>query len=161
MLHGILRDTAPAGSPADQTANPQQSANPQLTSTPQQSDNSSQSVQQVLDLVNQERTKEGLNPLSLNSDLSKMALAKAKDMYDNDYFDHQSPTYGSPFDMMKSFGITYNTAGENIAEGQTTAEEVMNQWMNSPDHRANILDSSFAEIGIGFYNNEWVQEFIG
>ncbi|MNP03408.1 Cysteine-rich secretory protein family protein [compost metagenome] len=90
-----------------------------------------------------------------------MAMAKAKDMYDNNYFDHQSPTYGSPFDMMKAFGISYSSAGENIAKGQKSAEEVMNQWMNSPGHRANILNSSFTEIGIALYNTEWVQEFIG
>lgn len=163
LLDEFLPGTAPTRTRADQTANPQMSANPnpQQPDNSQQSGNSSEFVQQVLDLVNQERTKEGLNILSLNSDLSKMALAKAQDMNNNNYFDHQSPTYGSPFDMMKTFGITYNAAGENIAKGQTTAEEVMNQWMNSPGHRANIMNSSYTEIGIGFYNNEWVQEFIG
>ncbi|WP_019424626.1 CAP domain-containing protein [Paenibacillus sp. OSY-SE] len=148
-LGGFIRNNAPAESSADQTVNPQQSANP------------SQSVQQVLDLVNQERTNAGLKPLSLNSSLSKMAMAKAQDMYNNNYFDHQSPTYGSPFDMMKAFGITYSSAGENIAKGQTSPAEVMNQWMNSPGHRANILNSSFTQIGIAYYNSEWVQEFIG
>ncbi|OBZ18489.1 SCP-like extracellular [Bacillus sp. FJAT-27264] len=144
-----------------QSAYPGQSTNPQKSVNPEASGDSAQFVQQVLDLVNQERTKAGLKSLSLNSALSKMALAKAQDMYDNNYFDHQSPTYGSPFDMMKAFGITYNSAGENIANGQTSAEEVMNQWMNSPGHRANILNSSFTEIGIGYYNKEWVQEFTG
>jgi uncharacterized YkwD family protein len=146
---------APAESPANQAVDPQQSANPQ------QSVNPSQSAQQVLDLVNQERTKAGLNSLSLNSSLSKVAMAKAQDMYNNNYFDHQSPTYGSPFDMMTAFGVTYNSAGENIAKGQTSPTEVMNQWMNSPGHRANILNSSYTQIGIAYYNGEWVQEFIG
>lgn len=122
---------------------------------------SSQFAQQVLELVNQERTKAGLRSLSMNASLSNMALAKAKDMNDNHYFAHQSPTYGSPFDMMKTFGITYNTAGENIAQGQRSPAEVMNQWMNSPDHRANILNGSFTQIGVAYYNNQWVQEFIG
>lgn len=143
------------------TANPQTSANPQMSANPQQPANTSDSVQQVLNLVNKERSNAGLKALSLNSELSKMAMAKAKDMYDNNYFDHQSPTYGSPFDMMKAFGISYSSAGENIAKGQKSAEEVMNQWMNSPGHRANILNSSFTEIGIASYNTEWVQEFIG
>lgn len=172
-LDGFIRTNPPTGSTTDQTtypqqsakpqysANPQHSAVPQKSANPQPSTNTSQSVQQVLDLVNKERTNAGLKPLSLNSELSKMALAKAQDMYDNNYFDHQSPTYGSPFDMMKAFGISYNSAGENIAKGQSSAEEVMNQWMNSPGHRANILNSSFTEIGIGYYNSEWVQEFIG
>ncbi|WP_449602546.1 CAP domain-containing protein [Paenibacillus sp. Marseille-Q9583] len=173
-LDGFIRTTPPTGgTTADQTtypqtsarpqysANPQQSANPQYSANPQTSTNSSASVQKVLELVNKERTNAGLKPLSLNSELSKMALAKAQDMSDNNYFDHQSPTYGSPFDMMKAFGISYNTAGENIAKGQSSPEEVMNQWMNSPGHRANILNSSFTEIGIGYYNSEWVQEFIG
>ncbi|MBY3618429.1 SCP-like extracellular [Acinetobacter sp. CUI P1] len=143
------------------SANPQSSVKPQPSVNPQQPANTSDSVQQVLNLVNKERTNAGLKALSLNSELSKMAMAKAKDMYDNNYFDHQSPTYGSPFDMMKAFGISYSSAGENIAKGQKSAEEVMNQWMNSPGHRANILNSSFTEIGIASYNSEWVQEFIG
>ncbi|WP_244209190.1 CAP domain-containing protein [Paenibacillus ferrarius] len=111
--------------------------------------------------MNQERTKAGLNSISLNSSLSKVAMAKAQDMYNNNYFDHQSPTYGSPFDMMTAFGVTYNSAGENIAKGQTSPTEVMNQWMSSPGHRANILNSSYTQIGIAYYNGEWVQEFIG
>jgi len=97
----------------------------------------------------------------MNTSLSNVAMIKAKDMYNNNYFDHQSPTYGSPFDLMKANGITYNAAGENIAKGQTSPMEVMNQWMNSPGHRANILNTSFTQIGIAYYNSEWVQEFIG
>lgn len=161
----------PAAQTPNQNATPQptgqrttdQNVTPGASAYPQQaaSGDSSQFVKQVLDLVNQERSKAGLRNLTLNDTLSKMALAKAQDMYNNNYFDHQSPTYGSPFDMMKSYGITYNAAGENIAKGQTSAEEVMNQWMNSPGHRANILNSSFTEIGIGYYNEEWVQEFTG
>lgn len=90
-----------------------------------------------------------------------MAMVKAKDMYDNNYFSHNSPTYGSPFDMMKQFGISYRAAGENIASGQSSPAQVMNDWMNSPGHRANILNSSFSKIGVAYYNGEWVQEFIG
>ncbi|WP_261381573.1 CAP domain-containing protein [Paenibacillus cremeus] len=129
--------------------------------TPSQSGDSSQFAQQVLNLVNQERSKAGLSALSMSSALNNVAMTKAQDMYNNNYFDHQSPTYGSPFDMMKSFGVTYSAAGENIAKGQTSPQEVMNSWMNSPGHRANILNSSFTQIGIAYYNSEWVQEFTG
>ncbi|MNE87901.1 Cysteine-rich secretory protein family protein [compost metagenome] len=97
----------------------------------------------------------------MNSELSNMAMVKAKDMYDNNYFDHNSPTYGSPFDMMREFGITYRSAGENIAKGQSSPQQVMNDWMNSPGHKANILKNSFTQIGIAYYNGAWVQEFIG
>lgn len=122
---------------------------------------SSQFAKQVLDLVNQERSKAGLSSLSMSEELSKVAMVKAQDMYDNNYFDHNSPTHGSPFDMMNEYGITFNSAGENIAKGQTTPTQVMNAWMNSPGHKANILNKSYTKIGIAFYNNEWVQEFTG
>jgi len=139
----------------------QQPVSPQQPANAQKSGNNSGYEQQVLDLVNQERQKAGLNALTMDSRLSKVAMDKAQDMYNNNYFDHQSPTYGSPFDMMNSNGITYNAAGENIAKGQTSPTEVMNQWMNSPGHRANILNGSYTKIGIAYYNNEWVQEFTG
>lgn len=116
---------------------------------------------EVLSLVNQERAKAGLPALKMDSSLSAVALDKAKDMAQNHYFDHTSPTYGSPFDMMKQYGIHYMTAGENIAMGQRSPQEVMSQWMNSQGHRANILNGSFTKIGIGYYNGYWVQEFIG
>ncbi|RXZ80355.1 hypothetical protein EBB07_19310 [Paenibacillaceae bacterium] len=153
--------------PVNPSVNPQQPANPSVN--PQQPSNgsangnanASQFEQEVLNLVNQERTKAGLNALTMNTQLSKVAMAKAEDMHNNNYFDHQSPTYGSPFDMMKSFGISYSSAGENIAKGQRSPAEVMNQWMNSPGHRANILKNSFTEIGIAYYNGTWVQQFIG
>ncbi|PZE19685.1 CAP domain-containing protein [Paenibacillus xerothermodurans] len=115
---------------------------------------------QVVTLVNQERAKAGLQPLAEDKALSAMALDKAKDMYHNGYFDHNSPTYGSPFDMMKSYGINYTYAGENIAKGQRTPQEVMNGWMNSPGHKQNILSPNFTKIGVAYYNGEWVQEFI-
>ncbi|NUU63180.1 CAP domain-containing protein [Paenibacillus agri] len=118
-------------------------------------------TQQIVTLVNKERAAAGLPPVSALDSLNKVAAAKATDMRSNNYFDHNSPTYGSPFDMMKSFGITYRAAGENIAMGQRSPEEVMTAWMNSPGHRANILNKDFNYIGVGFDNNYWVQEFIG
>ncbi len=120
---------------------------------------------QVADLVNRERAEYGLPALKYNSSLSKVAEAKAADMRDKGYFSHTSPTYGSPFDMMKSFGISYRAAGENIAKGYKTPSAVMNGWMGSEGHKANILNSSFTEIGIGYVTDNngtayWVQMFI-
>ncbi|WP_028546127.1 CAP domain-containing protein [Paenibacillus taiwanensis] len=123
--------------------------------------NVSDFAKQVAELVNKERATAGLAPLKLDTKLSEVAMKKAKDMYDNNYFDHQSPTYGSPFDMMKANGIQYSTAGENIAKGQRTPAEVMNAWMNSDGHRKNIMNASFTTIGVAYYNGEWVQQFIG
>jgi uncharacterized YkwD family protein len=122
--------------------------------------------QEVLNIVNKERTSRGLSALKLSTEVSKVATIKSQDMIDKGYFDHNSPTYGSPFDMMKKFGITYRSAGENIAMGQRTPQEVMTAWMNSEGHRKNILNSSFTEIGIGIAKDKngrmyWTQMFIG
>lgn len=117
-------------------------------------------VSQVVTLVNQERVNAGLEPLAMDNALSAMALEKAKDMHHNRYFSHQSPTYGSPFDMMRSYGIKFTYAGENIAMGQRSPQEVMNAWMNSPGHRQNILSPNFTKIGVAHYNGYWVQAFI-
>jgi uncharacterized protein YkwD len=78
------------------------------------------------------------------------------------YFTHTSPTYGSPFELRRWFGISYRTAGENIAKGYRTAETVVNGWMNSPGHRANILNSTYTHIGVGYVSkgNYWTQMFI-
>ena len=111
----------------------------------------SQDEAEVVRLVNIERQKAGLAPLKASSQLSNVARMKSKDMADRNYFSHTSPTYGSPFDMMKQFGISYRTAGENIAKGYLSPASVMNGWMNSSGHRANILNSSFGTIGVGAY----------
>lgn len=118
--------------------------------------------QQVIDLTNQERAKNGLPALNLDAQLSKAARAKSVDMQTNKYFSHTSPTYGSPFDMMKQFGVSYRGAGENIAMGQRSPQEVVNSWMNSSGHRANILNKSFTHIGVGHAanGNYWTQMFI-
>ena len=118
---------------------------------------------EVVRLVNIERGKQGLKPLASDWQLSRVARYKSQDMRDKGYFSHTSPTYGSPFEMMKSFGISYRTAGENIARGQKTPSEVVNAWMNSSGHRANILNSSFTKIGVGYVKDGsyWTQMFIG
>ncbi|MEH7210282.1 SafA/ExsA family spore coat assembly protein [Priestia megaterium] len=119
-------------------------------------------VQQVIKLVNAERAKAGLKALTENWELSRTAQFKAQDMHDKKYFDHTSPTYGDPFKMMKSFGISYKSAGENIAMGQQSPSEVMTAWMNSAGHRANILNANYNQIGVGYVKdgNYWVQQFI-
>ncbi|GGF96604.1 CAP domain-containing protein [Paenibacillus abyssi] len=115
---------------------------------------------QVVKLVNQERAKAGLPALVSDPALTRVAMDKAKDMYNNNYFSHTSPTYGSPFDMMRSYGIQYSYAGENIASGQQSPQQVMNSWMNSSGHRANIMSKNFKKIGVAYYKGEWVQMFI-
>ena len=119
--------------------------------------------QEVVRLVNDIRSKNGLSPLTLDWELSRVARYKSQDMKDKGYFSHTSPTYGSPFAMMKSFGISYRTAGENIAKGYSTPEAVVKGWMNSPGHRANILNSSFTHIGVGYVasGSYWTQMFVG
>ena len=121
---------------------------------------------QVASLTNSERKAKGLSVLTLDSQLSKLARLKAEDMAKKGYFSHTSPTYGSAFDMMNKYGVSYRTAGENIAKGQKTAESVMNGWMNSSGHRANILSSAYTNIGVGYAkdsrgNTYWVQIFKG
>lgn len=122
-------------------------------------------AQEILDLVNAERKKQGLNALTLNNNINNIATLKAKDMATNNYFSHQSPTYGSPFQMLQKYGVTYSYAGENIAAGQKTSQEVMNSWMNSSGHRANILSKNYTQLGVGYYQGGsygtyWVQQFI-
>ena len=115
---------------------------------------------QVVALVNQERAAYGLSPLTLSADLSDGARLKSQDMLDSRYFYHNSPTYGTPFEMMRSLGITYRAAAENIAMGYRTAEAVVNGWMNSPGHRANILSDKYTEIGVGHVDGYWTQWFV-
>ena len=143
-------------------AKPQRSfTQPQQAPTQTANQQAASFTKQVADLVNQERAKAGLAPLQMDASLNQVAMAKASDMAQNNYFSHTSPTYGSPFDMMKQFGVSYRTAGENIAMGQRSPQEVMTQWMNSEGHRKNILNGSFTKIGVGYVNGYWVQEFAG
>ncbi len=132
------------------------------TAAPQKATGLNAYEQQVVELTNKERAKYGLPPLQVDLALSKVAREKSRDMAVNHYFSHNSPTYGSPFEMMKKFGISYTAAGENIAKGQRTPQEVVNAWMNSEGHRANILNKNFTHIGVGFEENGyiWTQQFI-
>lgn len=118
---------------------------------------------EVVRLVNEIRAQNGLKALTQNWELSRVARYKSQDMVDKKYFSHTSPTYGSPFEMIKAFGISYRTAGENIAYGYATPQAVVNGWMNSSGHRANILNASYTQIGVGYVakGNYWTQMFIG
>ena len=121
--------------------------------------------QEVFNLINAQRTAAGLSALKIDEELQNVARIKAKDMVDNNYFSHNSPTYGTPFNMIKNFGITYKTAGENIA-GNSTNKGAVNAWMNSSGHKANILSSNYNYTGIGVvsspkYGKIYVQMFIG
>ncbi|ACS99739.1 CAP domain-containing protein [Paenibacillus sp. JDR-2] len=123
---------------------------------------------EVFALVNQAREAAGLQPLSRLEVLFEAAEAKAQDMRDNTYFDHLSPTYGTPGQMLTQFGVEWTAYGENIAAGQRTPAAVMEAWMNSPGHRANILSPKFTQMGVGYapgttdsrYRTYWVQEFV-
>ena len=124
-----------------------------------------QEEQTLLDLVNKARADAGLKPMQFDMQLVKVARLKAQDMVDKNYFSHDSPTYGSPFDMMRQFGVSFKYAGENIA-GNSTVEGAFKAWMNSPGHKANILKPEFNFTGIGIvssptYGKVLVQQFIG
>ena len=119
----------------------------------------------TFNLINQQRANNGLSALKIDNELQRVARIKAQDMVNNNYFDHNSPTYGTPFNMMKNFGISYKTAGENIA-GNSSNSAAVTAWMNSPGHRANILNSSFNYTGLAVvsspkYGKLYVQMFIG
>lgn len=160
------QEQAPAQQREQAPAQPQEKApaKPEAQKdTEPQDQGISQVAQQVIDLTNAERKRNGLPALKADSQLSGVAQKKSEDMRQNNYFSHTSPTYGSPFDMMRDFGVSYKTAGENIAQGQQSPQEVVQAWMNSEGHRKNILSQDFTHIGIGYDSNghHWTQMFIG
>lgn len=156
------KETVPSSSGSNSQSVPPAGQNDTTVAENQNAD-SLDFEEQVVALVNEQRAANGLNPLTLSTELSNVARTKSQDMHDHHYFAHESPTYGSPFDMLSSFGISYRAAGENIAMGYATPEAVMNAWMNSSGHRANILNASYTQIGVGYVadGNYWTQEFIG
>ena len=107
----------------------------------------------VFDLLNKARTDAGLSKLSADATLFKVARLKAQDMVKNSYFSHTSPTYGSPFKMMKSYGVSYKVAGENIA-GNPSLQDAVTSWLNSATHKQNILSNSYNYIGIGIEKSD-------
>ena len=117
---------------------------------------------EVIRLVNEIRVQNGLKELTYNWELSRVARYKSQDMKDNRYFAHTSPVYGTPGQMVKSFGISYKSVGENIARGYRTPQAVVDGWMNSSGHRANILNAKYTSIGVGYVadGHYWTQLFI-
>ena len=120
---------------------------------------------EVLELVNKVRAENGLGALTWAEDVARVARAHSSDMINRNFFSHTNPDGLSPFDRLKNNGISYRTAAENIAYGQKTAEAVMNSWMNSSGHRANILNKNVKEIGVGAVKKSngtvyWTQMFI-
>ncbi|MFD7707563.1 CAP domain-containing protein [Streptomyces sp. NPDC059785] len=117
---------------------------------------------EVLKLVNEERAKVGCSPVAANSALASLAAAFSEDMAARDFFDHTDPDGASPWDRAAAAGIT-GLGGENIARGQATAAAVMEAWMNSPGHRANILNCDFKTLGVGAHFGSggpwWTQDF--
>ena len=154
--------------PSNNTTNQTQSTTNKTNTNTNNNSNTSGLTQdelEVFNLINEQRTKNGLSPLKIDSELQNVARIKAQDMVNNNYFSHTSPTYGSPFDMMNSFKISYKTAGENIA-GNSSNSAAVTAWMNSSGHRANILNSKYNYTGIGVVNSSkygkiYVQMFIG
>ena len=102
----------------------------------------------ILEKINEQRIANGLPALTLDSLLTATAQTKAKDMVENNYFSHTSPTYGSPFEMMQNAGVTYISAGENIA-GNSNIDDAISSFLNSEEHSKNILSNSYNYIGIG------------
>ncbi len=120
---------------------------------------------EIFRLINQQRANHGISPLIIDPELQNVARLKAKDMADNDYFSHTSPAYGSPFQMLSRYGIYYKSAAENIA-GNSSNNNTVIGWMNSPEHRMNILNQDFNYTGIGVVNDPrygkiYVQMFVG
>ncbi len=146
-------------------SNVNQNTNSNSTSNTNTSSDLSNDEKEVFNLINTQRINNGLPALKISNEVQNVARIKAQDMVDKNYFSHTSPTYGSPFDMLKSFKVSYNSAGENIA-GNASNSGAVNAWMNSPGHKANILNSSFNYTGIGVvsspkYGKIFVQMFIG
>lgn len=153
----------PSSSSSGNTSSSSSTGNSGTSGTQTSSMNSDE--KEVFDLINKQRTNNGLPALQNDSEVQRIARIKAQDMVNNNYFSHNSPTYGSPFDMLKSFKVSYKTAGENIAANSSNSSAVT-AWMNSSGHKANILNSSFNYTGIGVvssprYGKMYVQMFIG
>lgn len=155
------KSSTPVSKPAEPSV-PSPSPSP---STPAPSKGLTSMEQKMVTLVNQERTKAGLQQMKVDNTLVNLARKKSQDMIDKNYFGHTSPTYGSPFNMLKQAGVNYYTAGENLA-GAGSVESAHSMLMASSGHRANILNSRFNYFGVGVanggpYGNMFTQLFIG
>lgn len=121
----------------------------------------SEYVTKVIELTNVERAKYNLKPLKLSDSLCKSAQEHADDMYTNNYFSHVSQDGRTMSDRIEKYTSSYGYKGENIALGYSTPEEVVKGWVNSEGHRANLLNKNYTDIGVGYNNGYWVQNFGG
>lgn len=158
-VRAINSSSKPSANSTSNNTNTQTSNKNDVSSLP------SNLEKELLNLINEKRVAYGLSKLTFDTAVQKTARAKAEDLVANNYFSHNSPTYGTPFEMMKNFGVTYKTAGENIA-GNSTLEGAVNAWMNSQGHRENILNNAYNLTGIGVvksntYGYVMVQMFVG
>jgi len=140
---------APTPTPPTPKPTPVPAPSPTPAPAPQPADSSAMQ-KEMLGYINAERNSANLAPLTLDTKLCQGAYLKSQDMAVNGYFSHTSPTYGSPFEMMKDQGIIYRSAGENIAKN-TSVKGAHTAFMNSAGHKANILNQAFAKVGLGFY----------
>jgi uncharacterized YkwD family protein len=159
----VTPETA-GGAPQPTQGNTTSSTAPKTPTAQTNSSSPTSQESEMLKLINQARAQNNAPPLQMDMQVSNVARIKAQDMIDNNYFSHNSPKYGSPFDMMKSFGLNYVEAGENIA-GNQNVQNAHNALMNSPGHRKNILNPDFTHIGLGIksggpYGNMFTQMFV-
>lgn len=145
--------------PEQDNSTPKPTVTPVITSTP--ATENTDFVSQVAALVNAERAKVGLSPVTLDTTLSKAAQVRAKEIVN--HFSHTRPNGSSFSTAITEQGFSFRGSGENIAYGQKTPQAVMNAWMNSDGHRANILNTKYTKIGVGYYQqngvNYWTQLF--
>jgi uncharacterized protein YkwD len=152
----------PAPEPTrEQTRTPERTVAPSKTAVPDTSAAAAAEAD-VIDMVNKERAKVGCSPMKASGTLSDLARAHSKDMAARGFFDHTNPDGETPWDRAEQAGVS-SLGGENIARGQADAEAVMNSWMNSEGHRANILNCDFTTLGVGVHMADggpwWTQNF--
>jgi uncharacterized protein YkwD len=151
----------PSKSPKPGASTP--AADPSTTSPVSGGSKAAQYEAKVLAITNQERADAGCKALKLDSKLTKASQSHSEDMAKHNYFDHNSQDGRSPFDRMSDAGYKFSAAAENIAMGQQTPAAVMDAWMNSPGHKANILNCDYTEMGLGYAVGNgspyWTQDF--
>lgn len=159
-------ETPAPETPAPEVPEPPAAETPDIPQEPDtdisEGDTALSYAEQVVKLVNEERAKAGLSPLTLDADITAAANIRAQEI--KQLFSHTRPDGSSFSTVLKEQGISFRGSGENIAWGQKSPEQVMNGWMNSEGHRANILNKNFKNIGVGYYQDEngvnhWVQLF--
>lgn len=153
--------STPDGSQPENPGTPDNNQ-PENPSVPDTDTENANFVRQVVNLVNQERAKAGLSPVTADTSIQAAAQVRAKEIEKS--FSHTRPDGSSFSTALTQQGVTYRGSGENIAWGQKTPEQVMNGWMNSDGHRANILNKNFTKIGVGYHQNAsgtnyWTQLF--